>query len=195
MNVVTLAGSTNIESRSTALLAFMESQLHRRGIETRRFSPDNFPLQALVNADYGHPTIQAFQTTLARANAVIVATPVYQASFSGALKLLLDIIPQRGLEHCTVQTLATGGGDQHLLMLDYALKPVLSAMGATHQLPGIYAGPGHLGRCPSGHHVPGPDIRQRMTQAVETITHLLEARRLEPLPHREKQVFSLAQAG
>lgn len=192
MNIVTLSGSTGVQSRSTALLAFMESQLHRRGIETRRFSPDNFPPQALIEADHGHPVIQAFQDTLGRANAVIVATPVYQASFSGALKLLLDLVPQRGLEHCPVQTLATGGGDQHLLMLDYALKPVLSAMGATHQLPGIYAGPSHLGRCASGHHVPGPDIRRRMEQAVETLTRLLEARQFEPRYRRDGHALSLA---
>ncbi|ART62744.1 NADPH-dependent FMN reductase [Kushneria marisflavi] len=195
MNVVTLAGSASVQSRSTALLAFMESQLHRRGIETRRFCADNFPSRALINADHTDPVIQAFQKTLARANAVIVATPVHQASFSGALKLLLDLAPQRGLEHCTVQALATGGSDQHLLMLDYALKPVLSSMGATHQLPGIYAGPADLGKCSNGHHMPGPDIRRRVEQAVETLASLLEARQVKPLKHLEKSTFSLAQAG
>lgn len=35
--------------------------------------------------------------------------------------------------------LATGGSLAHLLMLDYSLKPVLSALGATHILAGVYA--------------------------------------------------------
>jgi FMN reductase len=38
----------------------------------------------------------------------------------------------------TVLPIATGGSPAHLLAIDYALKPVLSALGATDLLQGVY---------------------------------------------------------
>jgi hypothetical protein len=55
---------------------------------------------------------------------------VYKASFSGALKTLLDLFPERALEGKVVLPFATGGTIAHMLAVDYALKPVLSALKA-----------------------------------------------------------------
>jgi FMN reductase len=60
----------------------------------------------------------------------VVATPVYKASFSGLLKTLLDLLPQRALAGKVVFPLATGGTLAHVLVLDYALRPVLTALGS-----------------------------------------------------------------
>ncbi len=68
-----------------------------------------------------------------------MATPVYKASFAGALKTLLDLLPERALEKKVVLPLATGGSVAHLLAVDYALKPVLNALKAQEILHGVYA--------------------------------------------------------
>ena len=70
------------------------------------------------------------------ADAVIVATPVYKASYSGVLKLFLDLIPQEGLRGKLTLPLVIGGSIAHLLAIDYALKPVLAALGGRHILGG-----------------------------------------------------------
>ncbi len=64
-------------------------------------------------------------------SAVVVATPIYKAAYTGGLKALFDILPQSALRGKTVLPLATGGSPAHLLAIDYALKPVLSALGAS----------------------------------------------------------------
>ncbi|WP_278808128.1 NAD(P)H-dependent oxidoreductase, partial [Obesumbacterium proteus] len=66
-------------------------------------------------------------------------TPVYKAAYSGALKSILDLLPERALEHKVVLPLATAGSSNHFLALDYALKPVLSALKAQEVLHGVFA--------------------------------------------------------
>ncbi|MDJ0475973.1 NAD(P)H-dependent oxidoreductase, partial [Pantoea eucalypti] len=56
-----------------------------------------------------------------------------------ALKTLLDLLPERALEHKVVLPLASGGSVGHMLALDYALKPVLNALKAQEILHGVYA--------------------------------------------------------
>ncbi len=83
--------------------------------------------------------MQHFQQLVAQADGLVVATPVYKASFAGALKTLLDLLPERALEHKVVLPIATGGSIAHMLAVDYALKPVLSALKAQETLQGIFA--------------------------------------------------------
>ena len=66
------------------------------------------------------------------AHGIIVATPIYKASFSGLLKAALDILPQYAFVGKVILPLGTGGSLAHMLALDYALRPVLQSMGARH---------------------------------------------------------------
>jgi FMN reductase len=64
---------------------------------------------------------------------------VYKASFSGIIKTFLDLLPQNGLSGKVVTPLFIGGSIAHLLTIDYALKPVLSALGVNHFGTSVYA--------------------------------------------------------
>jgi len=55
------------------------------------------------------------------------------------LKTLLDLLPERALDHKVVLPLATGGSIGHMLAVDYALKPVLAALKAQEVLHGVFA--------------------------------------------------------
>jgi FMN reductase len=68
----------------------------------------------------------------------VVATPVYKASYSGALKTFIDLLPQLGFAGKVVLPLATGGTPAHVLMIDYALRPVLMSLGAAHVVSGLF---------------------------------------------------------
>jgi FMN reductase len=76
---------------------------------------------------------------VAEADAIVIATPVYKASYTGILKAFLDLLPQDGLKDKLVLPLATGGSQSHLLALDYALRPVLQALDARQVFTSIYA--------------------------------------------------------
>jgi FMN reductase len=139
MTILLLAGSPSAPSRSTRLLHHVGEKLAALGHRYTKLEVRDLPGQALVRADFNDATIKAAIAQVAEASAVVVATPVYKAAYSGVLKAFLDLLPQFGLTDKLVLPLATGGSQSHMLALDYALRPVLSSLGPKHVLPSIYA--------------------------------------------------------
>jgi FMN reductase len=78
---------------------------------------------------YGADTRQAVDR-IAAAAAVLIAAPVYRASFPGVLKNLLDIVPVEGLQGKPVGIVAMGGSAHHYLAVDTQLRQVLGWFGA-----------------------------------------------------------------
>ena len=64
------------------------------------------------------------------ADAVIIATPTYRGTFSGALKNFLDLLPREALLGKPVGLIASGGSPHHFLSIDMGLRPVLAWFGA-----------------------------------------------------------------
>jgi FMN reductase len=63
---------------------------------------------------------------LVQADCVVLSTPIYRGTFTGALKNLLDLLPLEGLEGKAVGLLATGATDHHSLAIDLQLRGVLA---------------------------------------------------------------------
>ncbi len=79
--------------------------------------------------DYDAATQQAVATIGASAG-VILAAPVYRASFPGVLKNLLDLLPVEALRDKPVGIVAMGGSAHHYLGVDGHLRLVLAWFGA-----------------------------------------------------------------
>lgn len=139
MKIVGILGSPSASSRSSSLLQLSQSQLQVVATRFHTIALRDLPAEALLHAQVQHPLIQQALQEVQDAQVVLVATPIYKASYSGLLKAFLDLLPQDGLRHKTVLPLATGGSPAHLLALDYTLKPVLGALGARHILDSVYA--------------------------------------------------------
>ena len=139
MTILLLAGSPSAPSRSTRLLHHVGDKLAHLGHRYARLDVRDLPGQAILRADWNDPDIKAALATVEEASAVVVATPVYKAAYSGILKAFLDLLPQFGLTNKLVLPLATGGSQSHMLALDYALRPVLHALDARHVLSSVYA--------------------------------------------------------
>lgn len=60
------------------------------------------------------------------ADALIVATPIFSASYSGLFKSFVDVLPPGSLAGKPVLIGATGGTARHSLAIDYALRPLFS---------------------------------------------------------------------
>jgi FMN reductase len=85
---------------------------------------DGRPLEA-----YGATTREAVDR-IAAAAAVLIAAPVYRASFPGVLKNFLDIAPVGALQGKPVGIVAMGGSAHHYLAVDAQLRQVLGWFGA-----------------------------------------------------------------
>ena len=86
---------------------------------------------------YGAETCHAVER-IAAAGAVLIAAPVYRASFPGVLKNLLDIVPVGGLQGKPVGIVAMGGSAHHYLAVDTQLRQVLGWFGALVAPAGVY---------------------------------------------------------
>nr|WP_205964361.1 NADPH-dependent FMN reductase [Ramlibacter agri] len=173
-----LAGSPSEYSRSAALLDEVTARLRGRGLEIERLAVRDLPGQALLTGDFDHLGIVAASGQVQRAQAVVIATPVYKAAYSGVLKAFLDLLPQTALQDKVVLPIATGGSPNHMLALDYALRPVLQSLAARHILPGVYATDSQVTLIPEGSRHVAADIAQRLDDGVNALVQ--EVQRLQP---------------
>lgn len=60
------------------------------------------------------------------ADFLIFGTPIYQASLSGALKNLLDHLPEYAFKNKVTGMVATGWSNRHFLVMEYHLGSILS---------------------------------------------------------------------
>jgi len=81
---------------------------------------------------------------LAAADAVLIATPVYRGSFTGALKNLLDLTPVDALRNKPVGIVAMGATLHHYLGVDWHLRGVLAWFGALVAPTSVYLESSHF---------------------------------------------------
>ncbi|GGP74973.1 NADPH-dependent FMN reductase [Saccharothrix coeruleofusca] len=143
-SILVLSGSPSPTSRTAALAEHLADRLRGDGHAVRTVRVRDLPAEALLSADVGDPRIAEVVAALADADGVLVASPVYKAAYSGVLKALLDLLPQFALAGKVVLPVLTGGSPAHVLAVDYALRPVLSALGAHHVVQGWFVLDKHI---------------------------------------------------
>jgi FMN reductase len=122
---------------------------------------------------YGAQTRQAVDR-IAAAAAVLIAAPVYRASFPGVLKNLLDIVPIGALQGKPVGIVAMGGSAHHYLAVDTQLRQVLGWFGALVAPTGVYL----TGADFRDGALTSESARKDLAELAETLLMLL--RRLQP---------------
>jgi FMN reductase len=136
--ILSVSGSPSATSRTARLLRHLDDRLREQGHDVISLEVRTLPAEALLGADFRHPAVVAATALFEQVDGVVIGTPVYKAAYSGLLKSLLDLLPQYALTGKTVLPLATGGSTAHVLAIDYALRPVLSSMGAAHIVQGWF---------------------------------------------------------
>lgn len=166
--VLLINGSPTPISRSATLLDHASSTLQAAGFEVHSVSILDFPAEDLVQARYDSSSFASFIEGVAAASGIVISTPVYKASYSGGLKALLDILPQEALLGKSVLPLASAGTLAHLLAIDYALKPVLSVLGARDIEQGVFAVDRQFEKTASGY-VLGSELVERLDRNLEDL--------------------------
>lgn len=136
--VLVVSGSPAPISKSARLADHACDQLGKAGIETRHVRVRDLPPHALLAGDATDPAIAKAVGLLEAADGVVFVTPTYKASYSGMMKTFIDLLPQRALAGKAVLPLAVGGSLAHVLMLDYAFRPVLHSLGVRHSVQGCF---------------------------------------------------------
>ena len=137
-NVVAIAGSPSHPSRTSAVLKHAEFILESEGLKSDLLVVRDLPAEDLLFANFESPALNQAKALVEQASGVIIATPIYKASYTGVLKAFLDLLPPGAFSGKVILPIATGGTLGHLLAIDYALKPVIATLGARYVLAGLY---------------------------------------------------------
>jgi FMN reductase len=170
-----LAASPSPQSRSRELLGSALEHLARAGLGTERVDLARLPAEALL----GRASDRELDEALAWAQAarvLVIATPVYRATYSGLLKVFFDLLPHGALAGTIVIPIATGGSAAHQLALDHGLRPLVASLGGVTVATGVYASPDQF---PGGQ--AEPSLLARVERAAGEAIELASPGR-SPLP-------------
>ena len=85
------------------------------------------------------PTLQTAIDEVTGADGLIVASPIFNASYSGLFKTFFDVIEHDSLDGRPVLLAATGGTARHSLALEHSLRPLFTYLGADTVRTAVYA--------------------------------------------------------
>ena len=121
---------------------------------------------------------------VARADALVVAAPTYQASYSGLFKSFFDLVDAGSLRGVPVVLAATGGTERHSLVIESALRPLFAHLGATTVPTGVYAATSDFGGEGAA------ALAERVERAAHELATLLEGGSLRPARARDLVPFT-----
>jgi FMN reductase len=110
---------------------------------------------------------------IAKAPAIVFATPVYRGSMTGTLKNLLDLLPVEALQGKVVGLAAMGASDHHFLGAERHLRDVLAFFGAVVAPVAVY-----LTSDDFSEGAPGPPAATALDELLSAVAVLSE--QLEP---------------
>lgn len=166
---ILINGSNTVYSRLTGVQQQAEQALQAHGIDTEILYVHQLPAEDLILANFGSEAIKTATAKVEAADIVVILTPIYKAAYTGILKTFLDLIPQKGLEGKLVWPIAIGGSIGHLLAIDYALKPVVTVLGATHIAHTVFVVDKQVTKLADGHYEVDAAARERIAHQVTYI--------------------------
>jgi FMN reductase len=163
--VVTAGLTTPSSSRLLAdrLAEAVRDELSGRGIGSR--------IELIEVRDHAHDLTNNLLTgfpsaalrevleTVAGADALIVVSPTFSASYSGLFKMFFDVLDDKALAGKPVLLAATGGTERHSLVLEFALRPLFAYLKALPVGTAVYAASTDWGPNAAA-------LRPRITQAA-----------------------------
>lgn len=186
-NIIGISGSLTRPSRTTALVGAVLDHLAGDG-EVRLIElVDEAPhLFAAMPRGRLSGRAEAIVEAVEHADLLVVGSPVYRASYTGALKHLFDIVDHRALQGTPVLLAATGGTPLHGLMTEHQLRPLFGFFNALTLPTAIYA----LESDFDGHRLTSDPVRERIVRAVaearRQLGRLAPVSRPMPMRHAAK---------
>jgi FMN reductase len=179
-SIVGVAGNITRPSRTASLVSAILAEITAAGgaqsrlIELVDIGPELFqavtpePFDSFASIRLS-PRARSVIQAIESADALVVGTPVYKGSYTGALKHLFDLIPPNALAGKPVLLAATGGTALHGLVVEHQLRPLFGFFRALTIPASIFA----LESDFQDYRVKQPALAERIRRAAEEITELL----------------------
>jgi len=133
VNIVLLSGSI-VGSKTRTAMGYVQKEVTDSYPEATVTSIDlaEYDIQfsdGRIYMDYTGDTGYVTKTIM-DADAIIIGTPIFQASIPATLKNIFDLLPGNAFENKVVSMLVTAGSSKHFLIPEQQIKPILSYMKA-----------------------------------------------------------------
>ena len=130
-SVVVVSGNPRAGSRTLSVAEAVGSQIRtalagpvlHQTVEVADLGPEIFAAE--------RPRTNGALATISHADVLVVATPVYKASYTGLLKLFLDQLPPNALQGVIAVPVVVSAAPAHGLVGEAYLRPLLVELGAT----------------------------------------------------------------
>jgi FMN reductase len=167
---------------STRLLADRLAAAAERHVRAAGLEPDLQVVELREHAvdlanhlvtGFPSPALQSSIDAVLGADALIVVSPIFNASYSGLFKMFFDVVERDALAGVPTLIGATGGTARHSLALDHALRPLFAYLDAATVATGVYAAAEDWGR--AGIPADG-SLVERIDRAARELATALAAR-------------------
>ncbi|MFE1751044.1 CE1759 family FMN reductase [Streptomyces anandii] len=183
MKLVVVSAGLGVPSSTRLLadrLAAATAERVPSGAEVRVIELRDLAVEIAHNLTSGFPgpALADALDAVAEADALVVVTPVFSASYSGLFKSFFDVLGARdqdALAGKPVLIAATGGTARHSLVLDHALRPLFAYLRAVVVPTGVYAASEDWG---------AEGLPDRIERAAAELAALVPA--TLPVPRREQ---------
>lgn len=166
-----LSVPSSTRNLSDQLLGATVSAITARGeaatadtIELRELAVDL--AHAFTSPGYSSPALQAATASATEADALIVVTPIFKASYSGLFKMFFDALDNKSLVDKPVLMGATAGSARHSLALEHAVRPLFSYLRARTIPTAVFAATEDFG---------APELGERIERAAQELATSLVA--------------------
>jgi FMN reductase len=178
LRVVAVSGSLTHPSRTTALVeAIVEAFGRVIPIEPHIITLNSLGPHlagALTRSKLPAVAEQELQR-IESADLLVVATPVYRASFTGLFKHLFDFVDQYALVDTPVLLAATGGSERHALIIEHQLRPLFGFFQALALPVGVYAHDSDF----TDHKISNEQLTDRIEKAIARALPLVRSSLVE----------------
>ena len=126
------------------------------------------------------PEAEVELLAIENADLLVVATPVYRASFTGLFKYLFDFVDQYALVDTPVLLAATGGSERHALIIEHQLRPLFGFFQSLALPVGVYAHDSDFtDQKPLNYVISNEQLTERIEKAIERALPLVRSSLVE----------------
>jgi FMN reductase len=137
-HVIFINGSPQPSSRSARVAQTIAEKLDAVDVRVSNFGLSDFESSDLVYARADGRAAQHYLETIKGAVALVFSTPVYKATYSGGLKLLLDVIPPDALRGKTVLAVASARIGRHFQSVQRAFDDLYRFFDVGFVIPPVF---------------------------------------------------------
>ncbi|WAH38321.1 NADPH-dependent FMN reductase [Alicyclobacillus dauci] len=133
MKIVLLSGS-NVGSKTRTAMNYAQTVFAEKypDIETTLIDLVEYDVQFSDGRNYLEYDGDTGVVTrsIMEADAIVIGTPIFQASIPGSLKNIFDLLPVNAFRDKIASIIVTAGSSKHYLVVEHHLKPILAYMKA-----------------------------------------------------------------